>query len=334
MRTGPRRPTLADVAAAAGVSTALVSIVMRDVPGASPANRARVLEAAERLGYRPDSRARLLRSDHSRLLGVVFGVQDAFHGDLVTGLYDAADHVGYELALSAFTPNRDEHMAIGGLLQDRCEALILLSLTSPVRELAELATRMPTVVLMRSVRETTVDVVRTDDRRGLHQAVDYLVGLGHRRITHIDGGRMPNSADRRRGYQEAMRRNGLTATIQVLPGGPSHDDGTAAAHELLTDPPTAITVYNDRSAIGVLDTLRRAGLDVPRDVSVVGYDDSSAARLQHVALTTVAQDAATLTELAVRRAVERIEGQPVQHREQVVPPHLVIRGTTGPPRHG
>jgi DNA-binding LacI/PurR family transcriptional regulator len=132
------------------VSTALVSIVMRDVPGASPANRARVLEAAERLGYRPDSRARLLRSGHSRLLGVVFGVQDAFHGDLVTGLYDAADHVGYELALSAFTPNRDEHMAIGGLLQDRCEALILLSLTSPVRELAELATRMPTVILMRA----------------------------------------------------------------------------------------------------------------------------------------------------------------------------------------
>ncbi len=332
MRTGPRRTTLADVAAAAGVSTALVSIVMRDVPGASPASRARVLEAAERLGYRPDSRARLLRSGHSRLLGVVFGVQDAFHGDLVTGLYDAAGHVGYELALSAFTPNRDEHMAIGGLLQDRCEALILLSLTSPVRELAELAARMPTVVLMRPVRDTAVDVVRTDDRRGLHQAVDHLVGLGHRRITHIDGGRTPGSADRRRGYQEAMRRNGLTATIQVLPGGPSHDDGTAAAHELLTDPPTAITAYNDRSAIGVLDTLRRAGLGVPGDVSVVGYDDSSAARLRHVALTTVAQDAATLAELAVQRAVERIEGQPAQRREQVVPPHLVIRGTTGPPR--
>src|ERR1700759_934269 len=271
MRTGPRRPTLGDVAAAARGATALVSIVMGGWPGASPANRARVLEAAERLGYRPDSRARLLRSGHSRLLGVVFGVQDAFHGDLVTGLYDAADHVGYELALSAFTPSRDEHMAIGGLLQDRCEALILLSLNSPVRELAELAAQLPTVVLMRSVREATVDVVRTDDRRGLHQAVDYLVGLGHRRITHIDGGRMPNSADRRRGYTEAMRRNGLTATIQVLPGGPSHDDGTAAARALLTDPPTAITVYNDRAAIGVLDTLRRAGLDVPGDVSVVGY---------------------------------------------------------------
>src|SRR2546429_371532 len=208
MRTGPRRTTLADVAAAAGVSTALVSIVMRNAPGASPASRARVLEQAERLGYRPDSRARLLRSDRSRLLGVVFGVQDAFHGDVVTGLYDAAGRAGYELTLSAFTPGRDEHRAIGSLLQDRCEALILLSHTSPVRELAELAARMPTVVLMRPVRDRAVDVVRTDDRRGLHQAVDHLVELGHRRIAHIDGARAPRSADRRRGYQEAMPRPG------------------------------------------------------------------------------------------------------------------------------
>jgi DNA-binding LacI/PurR family transcriptional regulator len=332
MRTSPRRPTLADVAAAAGVSTALVSIVMRDKPGASPANRTRVLEAAERLGYRPDSRARLLRSGRSRLLGVVFGVQLAFHGDLLTGLYDAADRAGYELALSAITPDRDEHRAIGGLLQDRCEAMILLSLTAPVRELADLAATMPTVVLMRPVRDPAVDVIRTDDRRGLRQAVDHLVELGHRRIAHIDGGRTPGSADRRRGYLEAMRRHGLTADIQVLPGGPMDEDGTAAARQLLADPPTAVAAFNDRSAVGVLDTLRRAGLEVPGDVSVVGYDDSSVARLRHVDLTTVAQDATRLAELAVQRAVDRIEGRPVYHREIVVPPHLVVRGTTGPPR--
>src|SRR3712207_9369370 len=86
-----RRPTLADVAARAGVSTALVSIVMRDAPGASTATRERVRRAADEIGYRPDSRARLLRSSRSRLLGVVFGVQHAFHGDLVSGLYAAAE---------------------------------------------------------------------------------------------------------------------------------------------------------------------------------------------------------------------------------------------------
>src|SRR4051812_41856277 len=118
--TRGRRTTLADVAAHAGVSVALVSIVMRDAPGASAATRERVRQAAEELGYRPDSRARLLRRTRSQLIGVVFGVQHPFHGDLVSGLYSAADAADYELALSAVTPGRDERRAIATLLQDRC----------------------------------------------------------------------------------------------------------------------------------------------------------------------------------------------------------------------
>src|ERR671928_338127 len=112
--SGPpsRRPTLADVAARAGVSVPLVSIVMRDAPGGSAAPRERVGRIAEELGYRPDSRARLLRSARSRLIGVVFAVQQAFHGDLVSGLYAAADNADYELALSAVTPGRDERRAV------------------------------------------------------------------------------------------------------------------------------------------------------------------------------------------------------------------------------
>src|SRR3954453_6614388 len=96
-----RRPTLGDMAPHVGVSTTLVSLVMRGAPGASPANRERVRRAADELGYRPDSRAQLLRRSRSRLIGVVFRVQDPFDGDLVGGLYKAADHADYELALSA-----------------------------------------------------------------------------------------------------------------------------------------------------------------------------------------------------------------------------------------
>src|SRR5918994_646277 len=129
--TPRRRATLADVAAHAGVSVALVSIVMRDAAGASAATRERVRRAAEELGYRPDSRARLLRRTRSRLIGVVFGVQHPFHGDLVSGLYQAADRIGYELALSAVTAARDEPRAVRSLLQDRCEALILLGPQAP-----------------------------------------------------------------------------------------------------------------------------------------------------------------------------------------------------------
>ncbi|MET0423123.1 MAG: LacI family DNA-binding transcriptional regulator, partial [Actinoplanes sp.] len=131
MGSAERRPTLADVAAEAGVSVALVSIVMREAPGASAATRERVLEVARRLDYQPDSRARLLRSGQSRLLGVVFGVQHPFHDDLLTGLYSAAETAGYELTLSAVTPRRDERTAISGLLQDRCAALILIGPLAP-----------------------------------------------------------------------------------------------------------------------------------------------------------------------------------------------------------
>nr|WP_296073477.1 LacI family DNA-binding transcriptional regulator [uncultured Actinoplanes sp.] len=327
------RPTLADVAAEAGVSVALVSIVMREAPGASAATRERVLEVARRLDYQPDSRARLLRSGRSRLLGVVFGVQHPFHDDMLTGLYAAAETAGYELTLSATTPRRDERTAVGSLLQDRCAALVLLGPQLPAAELAALADRMPVVSMMRGVRHRDVDVVRTDDVRGLHLAVDHLVELGHRRIAHVDGGkRMIASADRRQGYHEAMRRHGLQAYARVVAGGFLEEDGARAARELLDDPPTAVTMFNDLSATGLLDVLRRNGLSVPGDVSVVGYDDSSFSRLAHIDLTTVAQDIETMTTLAVSRAVERIEGAAVAHREVVIPPRLVVRGTTGMPR--
>jgi DNA-binding LacI/PurR family transcriptional regulator len=330
-----RRTTLADVAARAGVSTALVSIVMREAPGASAATRERVRAVADELGYRPDIRARLLRRSRSRLLGVVFGVQHAFHGDLVGGLYDAADRIGYELALSAVTPGRDEHRAVGSLLQDRCEALVLLGPQAPTAYLAELATRLPLVVVARAVRHRSVDVVRTDDAAGLEQAVDHLVGLGHRRIAHVDGGRAPGAAERRRGYTDALHRHDLGPHGLVVPGGLSEDDGADAARVVLDLPadrrPSAVTVFNDRCAIGFLDVLRSARVAVPADLSVVGFDDSRLSRLSHVGLTTVAQDAARLTELAVSRAVARVEGTASEEREQVVPPHLVVRGTTAPP---
>ena len=329
-----RRPTLADVAAAAGVSVALVSIVMRSAPGASAATRERVLGVADELGYRPDVRARQLRSSHTRLLGVAFAVQSAFHGDLVSALYRSAERAGYDLALSAVTAERNERRAVESLLDSRCEALVLLGPESPTAELAGLAARLPVVVVARPVRARGVDVVRTDDAAGLAEAVDHLVALGHTAIAHLDGGRAPGASERRRGYSDAMARHGLAGHARVLPGGPTEDDGAAGVPALLDAAPTAVAVFNDRSATGLLHGLRRAGREVPHDVSVVGFDDSRLARLSHVDLTSVAQDVDELTGLAVRRAVERIEGGSdgvSGKRELVVPPHLVVRGTTGPP---
>jgi DNA-binding LacI/PurR family transcriptional regulator len=307
---------------------------MREAPGASASTRERVRSAAQELGYRPDSRASLLRRSRSRLIGVVFDVRHPFHGDLVSGLYSAADAVGYELALNAVTPNRNEGRAVAGLLQDRCEAVILLGPQLPTSDIADLASRMPVIVVARSVRHRAVDVVRTDDAAGLHLAVDHVVGLGHTRIAHIDGGRAPGAAERRRGYRNALRRHRLADAVRIVPGGLTEDDGAAAVRSLLATGgrPTAITVFNDRCATGVLDALRRAGLSVPHDVSVTGFDDSSVARLSHVALTTVAQDVEQLTMRAVARALARLDQTgDVPGRQEVVAPFLVVRSTTARP---
>ncbi|MEU5632387.1 LacI family DNA-binding transcriptional regulator [Streptomyces rishiriensis] len=330
-----KRPTLADLATRAGVSTALASIVMRGAKGASAATRERVLEAAREIGYRPDARARLLRSHRSHLLGVQFGLQHPFHADLVEGIYATAEPAGYQIALSAVTAERGEQRAVETLLDDRCEALILLGPQAPASRLTELAGQLPVVSVARHLRPPVpgLEVVRTADDKGARQAVDHLVALGHRAIAHIDGGKAPGAADRRRGYRTAMSRHGLTEHIRVVPGGLTEAEGAEAAQVLAASQPrpTAVLAFNDRCATGVLDVFLRSGIPVPGAISVVGFDDSHLARLAHIDLTTVGQDIPRLAHLAVDRAIARLDGRDTGTGEQVVAPHLVVRGTTAPP---
>lgn len=325
------RPTLADVAQRAGVSRALVSIVMRDAPGASDATRLRVRQAADELGYRPDQRARMLRSQRANLLGVVFTAGQEFHAGLIDGVYLAAKSRGFDVLLSCVTPHHDEGEAVRTLLDDRCEALVLIGSELPVRQLADLDATLPVVVMARKVRG--VDAVRSDDVFGAELAVSHLAGLGHSAITFLDGGRAPGAAERRKGFRKA------TAALQVaastVDGGSTEREGATAATALLASAsslPTAVIAFNDRCALGFIDVAIRAGVRVPQDVSVVGFDDSPLAGLAHVDLTTVGQDSVRLAELAVVRAVERIDLPAVGAVDAVSEPRLVVRGSTAPTR--
>jgi len=328
-----RRPRLEDVAARAGVSTASVSLVLRDAPGPSRATRERVARAAEELDYRPDRTASLLARRRTRLLGVVLDIRSPFHSELVADLHDASDIVGYDLVLSTITGTRTEQRAIETLLDSRCEALVLLGPEAPVSRLEVLANQVPVVVVGRRVSVPGVDVVRSADDHGVAAAVDHLVGLGHRRIAHVDGGRGTIATDRRNGYRRAMRRHGLEREVLVLPGDHTDAAGIHAVRRLLAGDalPTAVVTFNDQVAVGLLDGLARAGVEVPADVSVVGYDDSSLARMAHVDLTTVSQQPRQQAEDAVAAAVERLDGGRVEDRRVVLRPRLVVRGTTGPP---
>jgi DNA-binding LacI/PurR family transcriptional regulator len=334
MSRGTRRPRLEDVAARVGMSPASVSMVLSNAPGPSAATRERVLEAAAELGYRPDRTASLLARRRTHLVGVQLQAGSAFHAELVEDLYEAAERQGYDVVLSAVTRTRDERRATETLVDFRCEALVLLGPVAPASHLAALGRQLPVVVIGRRVAGGGVDVVRSADAEGVGQAVGHLAGLGHRAIAYVDGGRGTIAADRRRGYRTAMRRHGLAGHVRVLPGDHTEAAGARAARTLLdegSELPTAVVAYNDHCALGLLDAFSRAGVDVPADVSVVGYDDSSLSRLAHVNLTTVSQDARGQAERAVAAAVERLDGGRVRPREVVLPPRLVVRGTTGPP---
>lgn len=330
-----RQPTLEDVAAQVGMSTASVSLALRGAPGPSQKTRERVREAVEQLGYRPDRAASLLARRRRNLLGVTMNLHSTFHAELFEAMQERAAAAGYDLVTSLLSPGRDEQRAIDALIDFRCEALILLAPSTPSTRLVTIGRQMPLVVVgPRSTGPATFDIVRTVDDEGVVQAVDHLVALGHRGIAFIDGGKGTGPSDRRRGYRKAMRRHRLSDQTRVIPGDHTEESGTHAAEAWLAEDelPTAVIASNDRCAVGFLDALSRKGVDVPGVVSIVGYDDSPLSRLAHINLTTVRQDATKQGEHAVEAALERLDTARSDPREVVLRPHLVVRGTTGPPR--
>jgi DNA-binding LacI/PurR family transcriptional regulator len=337
---GSRRPTMADVAARAGVSRTLVSFILDGKPGASAATRERVLAIADEIGYRPDSAARLLALGRSRTLGVLTDVRQLFQAELVTSVYPEAETLGYEVLLAANLSDRAESVPIEALISHRCGCLILLGPTSDVGYLRALAKRVPVVVVGRRLADdpeaagVNLATVRTNDAKGMREAVDYLVELGHRDIHHVDGGDDPGSADRRRAYRAAMRSHGLGDRAKVIPGAHNEQAGAAAARMMLAEPelPTAVLAGNDRCALGLLDVFTRAGVDVPGQLSLIGYDDSRLSDNPRIDLTTVHQEAAALARHAVQLAVEMLEQKRSGPEDVVLEPKLVVRGTTSSPR--
>jgi len=323
-----------DVARAAGVSRALVSLVMRDAPNVSDHRRKAVLEAAATLGYRPNVLARNLASRRTMTLGVMINdLHNPFFAEAVDGITERADEAGYQLLLATGRKSgAGEAGAIETFLRLRVDGLILTGATLPTSEIVAAASQCPTVLLSRTVRSPDIDTVNNDERVGPRLAVQHLASLGHTRIAHIDGGGGAGATQRRAGYERSMRELGLGESIEVIGGDYTEQSGAAGAEALLTSdsPPTAIFAANDLSAAGVLDRAEDLGLNVPGDVSVVGYDNTAIAAMHHISLTTINQPreemGRTAVELVLERAVDK-RTTPVRH---VVTPTLVARSTSGP----
>ncbi len=328
-----KRPTMRDVADQVGVSQALVSIVFRGAEGASKATRERVLEAAAEIGYRPDSLAQGLRRNRSRTLGVLFSMRRPFEVELVEHMYPIAHELGHNLLLGPFTPGRGQDAVIDELLGYRCAGLIVIGPDLHARDLEPLAKEVAVVEVGRDVTHGLIDVIRNDDAIGTRQAVDHLVSLGHQAIAYIDGGENPGAERRRDGYRTAMSDHGLDARIRVVAGGYTENKGVRAGERILDDGlPTAVIAANDLCAIGLLDTVIRAGINVPRDLSVIGYDDSRFGRLPGIDLTSVRQNIPKEARIAVKTVVKRLEQPGRKPSDVTVRPRLVVRSTTAPPK--
>jgi len=264
---------------------------------------------------------------------VINDLHNPFFSDVHDGVRDESVDANYELLL---TTGRSLHVgeesAVGRLLDHRVSAVLLAGTTLAPTRLRALTVRTPAVLIGRKVVGPNLDSVMIDDFLGVTLLVRHLLDLGHRRIAHIDGGRGAGADLRREAFVRLVDEAGLEPI--VVNGEFTEDAGFRGVETLrrIGPMPTAIFAGNDMAAVGAMAALEAAGYAVPRDVSVIGFDNNFVAGLRHVSLTTVDQPRQLIGATAVRMIRERLEDGRTKARHELVAPTLVIRSTTAPPR--
>jgi DNA-binding LacI/PurR family transcriptional regulator len=326
-----RPVTMEDVARDAGVSRALVSLVMRDSPNVSPSRRAAVLESAAALGYSPNRLASRLASHRTKTLGVLLlNLHNTVFADIYDGIAEGIAGSGNQLMVAVgSTDPKVEAEAIRSFVDLRTDGILLAGYTGSPEDLETMVRGTPAVVITREIDADGVDSVLVDDLLAGELAVDHLYGLGHRRIALVDKPDWLPYRSRRQGYLRAMERYGLEP--MVLRGDMTERGGRLIMEDFLasgTPLPTAIFADNDVTAIGVMEALTSQGLNIPGDVAVVGCDNTQIADSPLVGLTSVDQHAHQLGRLAAEILLARLEGGPVLANPLKLEPTLVVRRST------
>ena len=332
-RSSPPRHsvTIRDVARRAGVSTATVSRALADPDRVAEKTRAAVFSAVAEVGFTPNAAARSLRARSTKMvLALLHGIGDSFYTAILNSLESTLFEAGYGMIMgdTRADPGRERHY--DQLVRSgQVDGVLLFSGRLPHADFAAISGTVPILLVCNAIPSMAeLPVVEVADRAASHEMVEYLIGLGHRHIVHISGP-LDNieAQERLRGFKEAAAAHGLPAEKQIVwEGAFSLDAGAAAARRFLalTHRPTAVFCASDQIAIGFIKTLRDAGLSVPEDVSVAGFDDIEYASLLAPALTTMRQPRAELGRRAAENLVARMTGAAAAHHIRL-PCTLIVR---------
>jgi DNA-binding LacI/PurR family transcriptional regulator len=331
------RPTLETVAARAGVSKSLVSLVLRNSPKVSPASREAVRQAVAELGYRPNAAARFLAERRSRTVGVLLNdIRQPWFADMLDGLTPELHAAGKHILLGDGRIDRmlDETLS-WSFLDLGVDGLVLAGSIPMSPALVDVASKIPTVAVGGRGLDLDlprVDVLANDNHLGGTLAVRHLIEFGHTRIAHVSG--LPSVAGRLRmqAYQDTMHAAGLGGNVLVEAGDMTEEGGYRATVRLIHRPdrPTAIFAANDLTCVGALSAATALGVQVPAELSLVGFDNSIFARLRALWLTSVDVTAYAMGQRAARILLARIEHPDAPGQIQLMPPRLEVRGSSGP----
>ncbi len=334
-----RRPTIADVARRAGVSTATVSNVMNERGRVGEQSRRRVRRAADAMGFRPDRLARGLRAGRTHVIGLLLGnIANPFYTEIAAGVVDGAARVGYHVFVghTAADPvlQRNEAQA---LRDHRCDGLIFTAIVRADRPLLDELLRggVPIVQVERRLPGLGADYVGIDDRAAGREIAGHLAQLGHRAIAIISGPHSSTAShERYLGMREGIRAAGLPLRrAHMQESELTREGGHAAARRLLAARPlpTAVACGNDMIALGAIDALIDHGLRIPGDIAVAGFDDMPFASSRLINLTTVQQPLQQLGSAAVELLLARLHDPGRAPVRMVLPHRLVVRTSSGSP---
>lgn len=330
------RVSIRDIADAAGVNHSTVSRALHGRGRMSAATRARIIELAADMGYTPDARARSLVSGRTFTIGVVVTtIADPFVADVVNGIEHAAHEAGYSVFLSSSHADPEREMQVVETFQQRrVDAVIVTASRIGSLYTAKLEDFRVPIVLVNSQGEGEyLHSVAVDDVMGARLAVQHLLDLGHRRIAYIGSAARPVSSRRRlAGLRQALEETGLPVEPERIVTPQAEDDlmaGEMGFTQLKSGNPTAIFAYNDMTAIGAMLAARDAGVDIPGQLSVVGFDDIEATRFTSPALTTIRQPREMMGRTAMEMTLALLSGQAVN--DKLLPCELVVRASTAAP---